>query len=753
MSKSTFIAAGAIVLVASFVATADPAHAAVTGSGTLSPTNPTVTYNSGPFLIPNPTIQVVSLAGIGDQPICQDPVLPCDDFLLDVDIPAGYKTQHPADRVQIKIEWQQTGNDFDMFVLDEAGAVVDTSATGGRPEIVILPVQEGHRRYTVRVEPFLVTNETFAGTITLGPPPFTPFIAGSEPPPQFQSYPAPNDWGSNYGEPSIGFDPKSGTLLFTGRRYLNVGGKTLKVSFDDSTNPPTPTWIDVTSPNSLGTSLDPIGYTDRTTGRTFVSQLHGACSLTELTDDAGSTWIPSQGCGIGTMVDHQTLGGGPFAPPLTGGIPNVYPNAVYYCAQASVEASCAVSLDGGLTFGPGVPVYTTECGGLHGHIKVAPDGTVYLPNKGCAPNQAVVVSEDNGQHWQIRGVPDSLPGDTDPSVGIATDGTVYFGYVNGDGHPRIAVSHDKGHHWEHDTDVGTPFGLQNAVFPAVVAGDPKRASFAFHGTTQDGNYESIDFAGVWHLYVATTYDGGATWNVVKAAANPVQGPGGICSSGIACNSEPDNRNLLDFFDATMDAKGKTVIGFTDGCIGPCGADGTPNAFDSYGTIARQSAGLTLLSQFDPPPPTEDVTDSTRFVQSGLTWKTGLSTFKLKIKNVAANALAAPLHVLVAEIQSTSGNVTVANADNGQPGAGATFSYSALLNGDSVLSPNEMSGSRDLSFNNAGKEKFSVTLRVIRGNPASQSMPARDGANSSEVRYLRLSVDPLLGVVNVQLITR
>jgi len=203
----------------------------------------------------------------------------------------------------------------------------------------------------------------------------------------------------------------------------------------------------------------------------------------------------------------------------------------------------------------------------------------------------------------------------------------------------------------------------------------------------------------------------------------------------------------------MDAKGKTVIGFTDGCIGPCGADGTPNAFDSYGTIARQSAGLTLLSQFDPPPPTEDVTDSTRFVQSGLTWKTGLSTFKLKIKNVAANALAAPLHVLVAEIQSTSGNVTVANADNGQPGAGATFSYSALLNGDSLLSPNEMSGSRDLSFNNAGKEKFSVTLRVIRGNPASQSMPARDGANSSEVRYLRLSVDPLLGVVNVQLITR
>lgn len=743
----------AILALASLVAPA-PLAAAVAGSGTLSPANASLTYSSGPFFVPNPSIQLVSAAGLGDQPICSDPVLPCDDYVLDVDIPAGYAAGHPHDRIQVRIDWAMTGNDFDMYVLDADGAIVDTSATGGRPEIVVLPVVDGHRTYTVRVEPFLVTGESYTGSITLGPTPHVPYVPSSAPAPVYASYPAPNNWGENYGEPSIGVNPNTGAALFTGRRYLNVGGKTLKLTFDDSTTPPTPIWSDVTGPNSLATSLDPIGYTDRTTGRTFVSQLHGACSVTELTDDDGATWIPSQGCGIGTVFDHQTMGGGPFAPPLTGGVAGVYPNAVYYCAQANFEASCAVSLDGGLTFGAGVPVYTTECGGLHGHLKVAPDGTVYLPNKGCAPNQAVVVSEDNGTTWQIRQIPGSLPGETDPSVGIASDGTVYFGYVNGDGHPRIAVSHDKGVTWENDIDVGTPFGIQNAVFPAVVAGDPDRAAFAFHGTPTAGNFGAIDFPGVWHLYVATTYDGGRTWVTVNATPeNPVQGPGGICAGGISCNSDPDNRNLLDFFDAAIDNRGRVLIGFADGCVGDCGADGTPNSFASYGTVALEASGLGMYAKFDPRPAAEDVTDRTRLVQSGLATKNGVTTGKVKIRNVSQEALAAPLTLLVAEIQSASGSVRVANADNGEPGAGATFDFSALLGPDGALSPNEMSGTRELQFSNPAKEKFSLVLRVLRGDPAASSTPAPDGADGSEVRYLKLSVDPLLGLATVDVLRR
>ncbi len=61
---------------------------------------------------------------------------------------------------------------------------------------------------------------------------------------------------------------------------------------------------------------------------------------------------------------------------------------------------------------------------------------------------------------------------------------------------RIAVSRDKGQTWINDEDVGAQLGIQNIMFPAVVAGDPDRAAFAFFGTTTGGaNLRSGRFPG------------------------------------------------------------------------------------------------------------------------------------------------------------------------------------------------------------------------------------------------------------------
>src|SRR5207244_6639348 len=64
------------------------------------------------------------------------------------------------------------------------------------------------------------------------------------------------------------------------------------------------------------------------------------------------------------------------------------PHGIYYCSQDVVTAFCSRSDDGGVTFGPGIPIYTFAqvngvdvpiapgtCGGLHGHVRVSPDGT------------------------------------------------------------------------------------------------------------------------------------------------------------------------------------------------------------------------------------------------------------------------------------------------------------------------------------------------------------------------------------------
>src|SRR5207244_2318738 len=178
--------------------------------------------------------------------------------------------------------------------------------------------------------------------------------------------------------------------------------------------------------------------------RSIGSQTGGSDPLCSLTDDHGETWIPNQGGAFASGVDHQTIGAGPFHTPLPANA--TYPNAVYYCSQDLVNALCALSLDGGLTYGPPVPIYTSDsCGGIHGHVKVGPDGAVYVPNKTCGTPglAAVVVSKDNGITWTVKTIPNS--GTTgflvDPSVAVGDDNAVYVGWQHTDGHARIAVSH------------------------------------------------------------------------------------------------------------------------------------------------------------------------------------------------------------------------------------------------------------------------------------------------------------------------
>src|ERR1700724_3687868 len=195
--------------------------------------------------------------------------------------------------------------------------------------------------------------------------------------PSYQNFTPPSGIAGSAGEPSIGADWKTGKILFqalleTDRIPINPA------------NPSTAIWEQATPTTSVA-SLDPILFTDSVTGRTFVSELAGVCSLSSFTDNDGASYTPSVGCGVPAGIDHQTIGGG-----------------------------------------------------LHGHIKVGPDGTAYVPNKNCGTgNAAVVSSRDNGLTWTIHIVPGSTSGASDPSVAVASDNTVYLGWHGGNGHPMV----------------------------------------------------------------------------------------------------------------------------------------------------------------------------------------------------------------------------------------------------------------------------------------------------------------------------
>ncbi len=583
-------ALGAVVI--SIVASGPfDARAGTPSSGTISQTTSSLAYTAGPFLVP-----------VADPSVCDALSAPCDAYALTVDTPAGFETTND---VRIEISWAERAADFDLYVFDAAGNTLTSSATGQDPEAALIPAKAG--TYTLLVVPFDPQGQTFSGTIT-----FSPKIAAgsSNAAMWYRSYPAPqNSRTARAGEPSIAANWKTGSILFQSDFW------TYRVSgFDPASH--ASTWTDRTPKLTQCVSelsLDPIGFGDPATGRYFNTQLLANPALnseTCFTDDDGLTWTQSQGGGLGQSIDHETVGGGPYKPGIVNalGLPvgptTAYPHAVYYCSQDLVLANCSRSDDGGRTFGPAVTIYTVQsgCSGLHGHVKVAPSGTVYVPNKGCGGGQGVIVSLDDGQTWTPREVPGTVQSKSDPSVGIGATGTVYFGYVNGDGRPHIAVSRDEGITWTGDRDVGAALGLENAVFPAVVAGDDGRAAFAFLGTTTPGNYEDAGFQGVWQLYVAHTYDGGRTWTTttVDDPSDPVQ-VGCIWLSG----GGNDCRNLLDFMDATVGADGLVYVGYPDGCVNTCVTD--PKVSNdvalgyrtSYATIAKQMSGLSLFRANDP----------------------------------------------------------------------------------------------------------------------------------------------------------
>jgi hypothetical protein len=286
---------------------------------------------------------------------------------------------------------------------------------------------------------------------------------------------------------------------------------------------------------------------------------------------------------------------------------------VYYCSQNGVQnAECAASYDGGATFGPGVPLFDpTVCGGgIHGHVKVSPQGTAYVPNSSCAAGSPVGAngvgrSTDNGISWHEFNVPNST-GSQDPAIGIGQNNlgkpagqvanTIYLGWISADNHAHIAHSPDEGATWQNDMDISSIFGIQKAVFPIVVAGDDNRAAYAFLGT-----YPAITNKQVWHLYVATTYDGGHSWILTDTTPDdPVQ-VGEVCLLGLSCTSA--NRNLLDFNGIDVDKQGRVLIAYTDGCPNCQNVNTISQSSSAHAVVARQSGGRRLFSAFDVPEPT------------------------------------------------------------------------------------------------------------------------------------------------------
>jgi PKD repeat protein len=626
----------------SLVAFAAPSPA----GGTLSTAKTQITYSDNTGAPPNPTAVATG------KPTCGPTGALCSTFNLTIDASVGTTAAgYDPSQYQIVIQWQWSVPtvDYDWFVEDSNGAVIAKNQSTADPSSVILPTTTAPGVYQLIGTLSTGAPIPYTGTITLQPKPTGSAGICAAPadctPPRYMSYEARSGQAEDAGEPSLGVDwnPNDATLKHDkvntgGVAFFTSGPHEWRVDFDDCSSPAIYNWQGVSALTTQQFVLsDPIGFVDHyssaelglsdppphTPGRVFTLDLIGGegDSLGSYSDDDGKSYLPGGTGGAGAGPDHETLGGGPYASPIpaTKAL-NSYPNAIYYCSQNIVaEAQCSRSDDGGQTFGASVPIFSpSQCtGGIHGHVKVAPDGTVYVPNSSCGTvgTAGVAVSTDNGITWTENNVPGSTS-TQDPSVGVGQNSvgkpggnlngtnTVYIGYVDGDGRALVARSGNRGVDWSTPVDVGAPFGVTHAVFPVVVTGDDNRASFAFLGTgngistdgkTCDPYGATLNCGNVWHLYISTTYDGGQNWITIDGTPDdPVQ-TGTICLQGTTCAG---GRNLLDFNDFAIDAEGRGLVGYADGCVG-CANTFNGQSSASRGDVTRQSGGRRLFAKFDP----------------------------------------------------------------------------------------------------------------------------------------------------------
>ncbi|HZP65953.1 MAG TPA: sialidase family protein [Rudaea sp.] len=599
----------------------------------MSDTSGPLSYSAGPFNTANPT--PVPEVDVG--PHCNDPSEPCDEFALTVQLPSGYMAAHPNAEVQVTANWTDGGSgksDYDLYIYQGAVTTTDgseqayaQSASSSDPEVASFGgLVDGTATYTIIIVPYTPTGETVNVTIALlpgAPGGGSGTFGGADPSqpgvPRYQIFYAPHGTSAepSNGEFNIGFNPATRRIM-----TMNVG-PIWRITPAEVLNAATPEsceglWEDKSS-LVTNTGLDPILWTDQKTGRTLASNsTAGANAVYAYTDNDGDQWTP---IGIGPPdggADHETIGTGPFptslsilATPLNQG------ENTLYCSQDIVgPAMCQRSLDLGRTWGPGVPAYTGSgpqgCGGLHGHVHVAPNGTAWLPVAQCNGHQGGVTSTDGGTTWTEFALPTSVSQaqGADPSIALDADSTAYYCYVNNEpvpaghppeGHVHVQVSRDGGKTWINDVDLGASHGIVNAAETEAVGGSSGRAACGFLGTNVAGDYQALSFSGVWYAFIATTYDGGQTWTTVNATPNdPVQSHTGVWQQG---GSEQD-RNLLDFNEITLDERGRVLYGFSDGCVSAdCIAGTAPNDYTAWMRVARQSGGKSLLAAFDPDEPT------------------------------------------------------------------------------------------------------------------------------------------------------
>jgi hypothetical protein len=352
------------------------------------------------------------------------------------------------------------------------------------------------------------------------------------------------------------------------------------------------TWTAIPDNPVLTFAADRVLVVDKATGRVFLDDTSLACTILAWTDDEGATWLHNPvACG-GSATDHQKVAVGPRVGAFADPTGLQYKNVVYVCANGLSHDSCAISLDGGLTFVPGPP-HGVGCA-FQGVPVTDSAGVLYEPSVACGAN--LRVSTDNGLTWVQRVVPASAAANSGTLADVATtpDGTVYFLYADSAYHAKYVWSKNQGASWSAPVDV-TPAGVTSVGFPVIVAGDDGRVGIAMYGTTDSAmtghNPGDAGTNVAWHGFVAIVTGADTAAPAIQSAqVTPAGDPlhiGCISKDGACGVSSP----LADYFDIDVGPDGRVYAVFGDACLPGCTSHAQSTT--SHAVVAVQTGGTNL----------------------------------------------------------------------------------------------------------------------------------------------------------------
>ena len=558
-------------------------QAATPSSGTIGPATPSVTWQ-GP-LYPFQATPV---------PEACSPVDPlnttCDHFSLTVNVPASYWDTNTGG-ADVAISWGSPDNDFDLYVYDNVGTLVGSSATGGSTSerVFIAGANQEAGPYEVRVVPFLVVASDYSGSAGFvsqpgGPAPNPVRTTGG------LAFAPPTtivDPQRTEGEPLNHID-KDGNYWESGPYGFSTGQSFIHRSTDGGDQFNIVSFLGLRpNPNAVVGGGDTDLITDDQ-GFAYFIDLEGLVNLgCAVSNDNGNNWKTNDVCVNDTAVDRQWLA---VDNGLTGAASD---NTVFLAYRQAALGSFIYSTVGstGALDPTGGVIYQNSSAAPTAVASGAPCGqmrfdtvnrNLYYP---CVAGDHVEITIGHVNPGQRTGIvyntvsapvsPGGGPvGDLFPGVAIDAAGNVYVVWIDETDHNvYYSFSTNQGTTWSVPRQINGNDANSNE-FVWAVAGANGTLAVAWLGNSSHLDSDNMPSwynnrqaatAYKWFGYaslIRNATSGSPTYAQAKFTDQPSH-YGQICNLGLGCTVSGGDRTMADFLALHLDRDGSMRIVFND----------------------------------------------------------------------------------------------------------------------------------------------------------------------------------------------